>query len=324
MDIKASNQITLFNVDLAGDDIVIGGRNYFTRAKRLNGYILTGEPTLELENDACPNGFYLNSTHGSCSIRFPDVVTSNGLWTLSWEMYATNPGTGFSVDICDSPEQRFATDNYYIWEKYSLTVNVENYTEDTYNFVDFSHYDWSTMFVRNIKLEKGNTPTDWTPAPEDTEVTINDVNTRVTKAETQIESNSEQISLRATKTEMVEALESYKSESQAELSVMSDKVAISVEEKVRQEVKSGDDELRALYNELRMNYDFTSEGQFIGKPGSDTKMKLVNDMMQILVASVAATTVDKTGLTADQANIKTLHMGSYTLAYGNDGHLTLT
>lgn len=156
------------------------------------------------------------------------------------------------------------------------------------------------------------------------DLAVDDINIRLVKAESQIESNSEQISLRATKTEMTEALENYKSESQAELSVMSDKVEIAVSEAIRQEVKSGDDELRALYNELRMNYDFTAEGQYIGKKDSDTMMRLVNDMMQILVANVAVTTVDKTGLSADQANIKTLHMGDYTLALGNDGHLTLT
>lgn len=154
---------------------------------------------------------------------------------------------------------------------------------------------------------------------------INKLNTRVIEAETQIESNKDQIALRATKTEVAEALDTYKKESQAELDVMADKVEISVTETVRQEVKAGDDELRALYNELRMNYDFTSEGQFIGKSNSDTKLRLTNAAMDILVANSAVTTVDQSGLTATQANIKTLHMGNLTLAVSSDGNtLTLT
>lgn len=162
---------------------------------------------------------------------------------------------------------------------------------------------------------------------------ITQLTTRVTNAETSIDQTNKEILLRATSEEVDskvsglvknETFEEYKASQAAELSVMSDKVTIAVEEKVRQEVKSGDDELRALYNELRMNYDFTADGQYIGKKDSDTMMRLVNDMLQILVAGMAATTVDKTGLTADQANIKTLHMGSYTFAYGADGHLTLT
>lgn len=166
---------------------------------------------------------------------------------------------------------------------------------------------------------------------------IADLTTRVTNAETQIESNKNEINLRAT-TEFVETtvsttvdncidkttFEEYQKKNEAELSLMANQVEISVSETVRQEIKDGDDELRALYEELRMNYDFTADGQYIGKKDSDTMMRLVNDMMQILVAGVAATTVDRNGLTADQANIKILHMGDYTLALGDDDHLTLT
>ena len=118
--------------------------------------------------------------------------------------------------------------------------------------------------------------------------------------------------------------ETYKETVSAEIAVMADKVSISVSETVRNEVNSASDQLQAQINEIRMNYDFGPDGQYIGKKDSDTMLRLVNDMMQILVSGVAATTVDKTGLTADEANIKTIHMGDYTLALGEDGHLMLT
>ena len=118
--------------------------------------------------------------------------------------------------------------------------------------------------------------------------------------------------------------ETYKETVSAEIAVMADKVSISVSETVRSEVSSASDQLQAQINEIRMNYDFGPDGQYIGKKDSDTMMRLVNDMMQILVSGVAVTTVDKSGLTADEANIRTLHMGEYTLALGNDGHLMLT
>lgn len=53
--------------------------------------------------------------------------------------------------------------------------------------------------VYDIKVEKGNKPTDWTPAPED-------ISDRISLAETSITQNSEQISLRATKTEVTAAI----------------------------------------------------------------------------------------------------------------------
>lgn len=154
---------------------------------------------------------------------------------------------------------------------------------------------------------------------------IDDLRTVVRNQETAIMQNVNEVIIEA-KSELVDktAFEEYKEQNQAEFAVMSDKVQIAVSEEIRKEVKEGDDNLLALYNELRMNYDFTADGQYIGKKDSDTMLRLVNDMMQILVAGVAATTVDQTGLTADQANIKTLHIGDYTLAFGSDGHLTLT
>src|SRR5690606_17423719 len=39
--------------------------------------------------------------------------------------------------------------------------------------------DVATLYLRNIKLEKGNKATDWTPAPEDVDAEINTVSTQV-------------------------------------------------------------------------------------------------------------------------------------------------
>ena len=49
--------------------------------------------------------------------------------------------------------------------------------------------------IANLKLEKGNMATDWTPAPEDIE-------SRVTAAETDISNNKKQIELKASRTEV--------------------------------------------------------------------------------------------------------------------------
>lgn len=147
---------------------------------------------------------------------------------------------------------------------------------------------------KNLQLEEGTEATEWS---EGTSLT-NDLITRL-------------------------ELEAYQEKNEAELSVVSDKVKISVAN-MRTEFESADNELRSLYNEIRMNYDFTSEGQFIGKQGSDTVLKLVNDMLQILISGNPVTTLDTKGLNADQANILNLQLGPYALTYYNDGHLRLT
>lgn len=185
------------------------------------------------------------------------------------------------------------------WQKYVLTtraVRMEpegDYTEGEIHIGDTAGSD-NVYEIRKIKLEKGTKATDWTPAPED----MVDVGT----------------------------FEAYKKTNSAELEVMSDKVAIQVSEQVTQltsELSDADADLMALYRELRMNYDFTAEGQFIGKKGSNTIMKLVNDMLQILISGNAVTTLDTKGLSADTANIANLRIGDYVLTKGSDGHLRL-
>ena len=51
--------------------------------------------------------------------------------------------------------------------------------------------------VRNIKVEKGNKATDWTPAPEDIDNRFDAAETRITQAETSIETTSNQVALKA-------------------------------------------------------------------------------------------------------------------------------
>lgn len=142
---------------------------------------------------------------------------------------------------------------------------------------------------------------------------------------TQIYQDTENIILEATQNFIKTGdFEAYQQAVSAQLAVMADNVTISVTESVKQDIADGDNYLQEQIKEITANYRFTADGQYIGKTDSDTMMRLVNDMMQILVANNAATTVDRHGLTADRANIKTLLLGDYTLAVGNDGHLTLS
>src|SRR5690606_7208960 len=52
------------------------------------------------------------------------------------------------------------------------------------------------------KLEVGNKPTDWTPAPEDIDEKFTDIEGTLASHSTKIEQNAQQIQLRATKAEV--------------------------------------------------------------------------------------------------------------------------
>ena len=65
------------------------------------------------------------------------------------------------------------------------------------------------LYIKDVKLEKGNKATDWTPAPEDmaTAEEMGLLADRVTDAETAISQNADAIELRATKTEVTNAVD---------------------------------------------------------------------------------------------------------------------
>lgn len=63
----------------------------------------------------------------------------------------------------------------------------------------------STIEYRRVKVERGNRPTDWTPAPEDVDAAIGELDDRLTSANTIIEQNTQSIEAKATKTEVITA-----------------------------------------------------------------------------------------------------------------------
>lgn len=68
------------------------------------------------------------------------------------------------------------------------------------------HFGWAnaigTYYIRKIKFDKGNTPTDWSPAPEDTDNAINSINSNIqnnyynkTQTDAQIKASADSINL---------------------------------------------------------------------------------------------------------------------------------
>lgn len=91
--------------------------------------------------------------------------------------------------------------------------------------------------IKNLKLERGTRPTDWTPAPEDLETEVDTLASRVTTAETKITQNTNSIALCATKTEVATTLEGYSttSEMNAAIQLSADGINSTVSE-VRQDL----------------------------------------------------------------------------------------
>jgi len=149
----------------------IYGRNYYqqnTPAQIVTLPNATYKPIFTRPNADCPNGFMLTGAKDNTgTVRFNNVITGNGWWTVSFWMRNNQGSTQYlMLDACGLSPVKMITRNDNTWKKYIYTVNITNYS-DTYNFVDFSSITWAFFLIKDFKIEQGNTPTPWTPAPED-------------------------------------------------------------------------------------------------------------------------------------------------------------
>lgn len=129
----------------------------------VGGVLPTRDETL------APNGFRFAGVQGGTgSFRVRNVITSNGEWTVSFKVRGSQTISGtFRMDICDIGLKVVTIPADNSWVDVDFTVNVTNWTENGYNFVDFSSIAWLQFFVSDFKVEKSATKTMWTPSPKD-------------------------------------------------------------------------------------------------------------------------------------------------------------
>ena len=82
--------------------------------------------------------------------------------------------------------------NQWIHVEYTITIPEQAHSSISYvNLVQLYYDDPDTAAtitfrIKNVKLEKGNKATDWTPAPEDTDSAINTMNEKINSQTTQL------------------------------------------------------------------------------------------------------------------------------------------
>ncbi len=117
--------------------------------------------------------------------------------------------------------------------------------------------------------------------------------------------------------------EQFKKEVSSQLSIMADEISMKFTE-TTEKIENVNGELQGKYESISKIIRATIDGIIIGASNSDTQLHLDNDLIEILVAGLAEVWIDKSGLTAEQATVKTLHIGDYTISAGSDGSLMLT
>lgn len=181
-----ATKTSLENTQAEIDNLTIGGRNYFT----LSGVVDLGCTGLASGEQS------LIST-GSC-IGFYVPVTAGELWSLSRESASNN-----RFDYCFTVDEPASGVLIYSWNQaYREKLEIEGIViPEGYNYL-FLYLSNQADNMPNIKLEKGNKVTDWTPSPDDM-ATSDDLATvqssaelteeRITTAETLIQQLSDSI-----------------------------------------------------------------------------------------------------------------------------------
>ena len=153
--------------------IKVGGRNLYKKSSSITRLVST--PTIQKEESAdSSNGFKLTGQQNlTCGIRINRLVTHNGTYAISfWGKSNGSSTPNFNMcDIACSGNAQFTT----TWKKFELKVNVTNYSDATFHFLDIENLASFYYWFKDFKVEEGTKATDWSPAPEDTEAGIQEV-----------------------------------------------------------------------------------------------------------------------------------------------------
>lgn len=171
----AQNSATSANNKI--DNIQIGGRNYLIGSEKWNcfkesvGIQITDNVAIKTGNGTNSNLKFISVTPGE-QISISVDIKSDVNFT---------PSDGFILHQWHSDSDRidYSWWNKPLtteWKRYKTTIAVPNNSNIKYYSLGIRNNQSHTLYFRHCKIEHGNKPTDWTPAPEDVEDQINDVN----------------------------------------------------------------------------------------------------------------------------------------------------
>lgn len=196
-----NQQTTIANLTNDLNNLSIGGRNLF----RCSGNFTT---TADLKNMWSTNGGGLAINNSITYLGNPTIQTTVGTGiTGIW--YELEPDTEYTYSIMVKASAAFTGSavtpiNYWTGANQANEGKISVLKHDTsYTTADVGKFKklyivfklvnggkWFkphiyfgtsqsiTFYIANLKLEKGNKPTDWTPAPEDTQGQITEVKTQ--------------------------------------------------------------------------------------------------------------------------------------------------
>ena len=262
------------------DNLQIGGRNLL----RNTAFNTFNYWTIISANASIVDGWCEFTIQGIWSGINQNFKPEKGVdYIISYEAYLVDTEATSAFLECDfgSPDDARA-----------ITKNPTNYSKKipyptgVANFINFqlqSNEVGKKWRIRNIKLEKGNKATDWTPAPEDVD---NDLATTNNNVSNLIHTTTDlSAQLNVTK-QSIQSNVSEISQIQNNIATMKKETSTSIEQtnksisavisstNILQEKVNGSNE---TIKNINTNFGFDAEGMTIGKSDSHFKTKISNE-----------------------------------------------
>ena len=315
---------TSYSVSSTLNGIDIGGRNLISE------YNFTLISSSDTETSVTSKTFVINSGDADtitiavdAAYDEGDTSTKTGAFTVS----VYNVGTDGNVGEILVPEVNLSIDG----ERHSCTMNISEKTRNILAVkIGMSNADISAVGTiinfLNLKIEKGNQATDWTPSPEDTEDSISEIRTTMSSQKTDILSSCESIILSALET-YVESGEydEFKQTVSSQLEVLANRITMTFST-VSQQVNDVDGDLQTKFNELYKYITFSGDNAItIGS--SDSAIKLILDNDQILFTKDGVTFGSWDGNNFHTGNIivdvnERAQFGNFAFLPNTDGSLS--
>lgn len=316
------------------DNLEIGGRNLFAISKfKIGGMI---------------NGVAYGETYRINNVDNPIIVTPSTEYILNINNFGEFKGLRFGIHSC-SDDGTFIHDSNWIQLvgkiPFKFTTRSDTYkiklvfsgsttstsvttgsseTTDAYTDVE------SWLRGAKIKLEKGNKPTDWTPAPEDIEESIN---IERTERQSAIETKANEITAKVSETYVSNsAFEHYQNTVSSQFTQTKNDFTWSINQSVtdaKNEMGGQIDSVNGRVDGLKQTTDnvnsymsFDNDGLTLGKSDSAFKTKITNEEWSIQKNGAKVTYInDQTMYITDGQFTQSLKIGAFGFVPRANGSL---
>lgn len=178
--------------------------------------------------------------------------------------------------------------------------------------------------VSQIKLEKGNKPTDWTPAPQDVDGAISDATASVKSDVSAIIDQKQGIIMQAVEQRVTsDQLSAYKEQVSSQFQQTSSQITAQFTQ-TKQRIDSIEQDVRSNYEQISKYFRFSADGLIIGQTGNEITLRIDNDRISFLDGGIQVAYISNKQLTITQASfLSSLRVGKFAWMPRKSGNLSL-